>query len=80
VTPDSSPPKYFRGDSAFAGPNLQRLLEQESYRSAIRLKTDPVLERKIAPLLKRAVDRPSPKPKVFYRSVSWGGFRPRRGG
>src|SRR5215831_14193256 len=40
-------PKYFRGDSAFAGPKLLRLLEQEGYRYAIRLKTNPVLERKI---------------------------------
>jgi hypothetical protein len=61
-------PKFFRGDSAFAGPKLLRLLEQEKFRYAIRLKANPVLERKIAPLLKRPVGRPSHKPMVFYRS------------
>jgi hypothetical protein len=30
-------PKFFRGDSAFAGPKLLRLLEKEGYRYAIRL-------------------------------------------
>src|SRR5262249_43193249 len=64
-------PKFFRGDSAFAGPKLLRLLEKESYRYAIRLKTNPVLERKIAPLLKRPVGRPSRKPKVFYASFRY---------
>src|SRR5438477_1086940 len=64
-------PKFFRGDSAFAGPKLLRLLEQEGYRYAIRLKTNAVLERKIAPLLKRPVGRPSRKPKVFYHSFCY---------
>jgi len=64
-------PKFFRGDSAFAGPKLLRLLEKEDYRYAIRLKTNPVLERKIAPLLKRPVGRPPHKPKVFYRSFRY---------
>lgn len=64
-------PKFFRGDSAFAGPKLLRLLEKETFRYAIRLKTNPVLERKIAPMLKRPVGRPSHKPKVFYRSFRY---------
>jgi hypothetical protein len=64
-------PKFFRGDSAFAGPKLLRLLEQEKFLYAIRLKTNPVLERKIAPWLKRPVGRPSHKPKVFYRSFRY---------
>lgn len=68
---DRDIPKYFRGDSAFALPKLLRLLEKEGYRYAIRLKTNPVLERKIAPLLKRPVGRPSRKPKVFYRSFRY---------
>jgi hypothetical protein len=64
-------PKFFRGDSAFAGPRLLRLLEQENFRYAIRLKANPVLERKIAPLLMRPVGRPSHKPKVFYHSFRY---------
>jgi hypothetical protein len=63
---DRDIPKYFRGDSAFALPKLLRLLEKEGFRYAIRLKANPVLERKIAPLLNRPVGRPSRKPKVFY--------------
>jgi hypothetical protein len=50
---------------------LLRLLEKEGYRYAIRLKTNPVLGRKIAPLLKGPVGRPSHKPKVFYRSFRY---------
>src|SRR5262249_37443321 len=42
-------PKFFRGDAAFANPKLLRLLEQEGFRYAIRIKANAVLERKIAP-------------------------------
>lgn len=50
---------------------MLRLLEKENFRYAIRLKTNPVLERRIAPLLKRPVGRPSHMPKVFYRSFRY---------
>jgi Transposase DDE domain group 1 len=68
---DRAIPKYFRGDSAFALPKLLRLLEKEGFRYAIRLKANPVLERKIAHLLKRPVGRPSHKPKKFYASFRY---------
>ena len=68
---DRDIPKYFRGDSAFALPKLLRLLEQECFRYAIRLKANPVLERKITHLLKRPVGRPSHKPKKFYASFRY---------
>jgi hypothetical protein len=68
---DRDIPKCFRGDSAFALPKLLRLLEQEGFRYAIRLKANPVLERKIAHLLKRPVRRPSRKPTEFYASVRY---------
>src|SRR5262245_57507131 len=64
-------PKFFRGDSAFALPKLLRLLEKEGFRYAIRIKANPVLERKIARLLRRPVGRPSRKPKVFYASFRY---------
>jgi hypothetical protein len=69
-------PKFFRGDAAFAGPKLLRLLEQEGFRYAIRIKANAVLERKIAHLLRRPVGRPLHKPKVFdhsfrYQAGSW---------
>src|SRR3954467_12797400 len=61
-------PKFFRGDAAFASPKLFRVLEEESYWYAIRLKANAVLERQIAHLMKRPVGRPSKKPKVFYHT------------
>jgi hypothetical protein len=33
-------PKFFRGDAAFAGPKLLRLLEREQFRYAIRIKAN----------------------------------------
>jgi hypothetical protein len=50
---------------------LLRLLEKEGFRYAIRLRANPVLERKITPLLKRPVGRPSRKPKKFYASFRY---------
>ncbi len=64
-------PKFFRGDAAFANPALYRLLEEEDYRFAIRLKANAVLEREIDHLLTRPVGRPSHKPKVFYHSFQY---------
>jgi hypothetical protein len=62
-----------RGDAAFAGPKLLRVLEEEGFRYAVRIKADAVLERKVARWLKRSVGRPLRQPKVFYAS-----FRTRR--
>ena len=64
-------PKFFRGDAAFANPALYRVLEEEDYRYAIRLKANAVLEREIEHLLTRPVGRPSHKPKVFYHSFQY---------
>jgi hypothetical protein len=68
---DRDIPKYFGGDSAFALPKLLRLLEWEGFRYVIRLKANPVLQRKIAPLLKRPVGRSSRRPKKFYASFHY---------
>jgi hypothetical protein len=64
-------PKFFRGDAAFAGPKLLRLLELEGFRYAIRIRANAVLERKIAHLLKPPVGRPSHKPKKFYANFRY---------
>jgi hypothetical protein len=64
-------PKFFRGDAAFANPVLYRVLEEEGYRYAIRLKANAVLEREIEHLLNRPVGRPSHRPKVFYHSFQY---------
>ena len=74
-------PKFFRGDAAFAIPELYGFLEAEQFSYAIRLKANAVVEREIEHLLVRPVGRPSYRPKVFYHSFryqagSWD--RPRR--
>jgi hypothetical protein len=72
---------YFRGDAAFAKPELYELLEAEGYGCAIRLPANPVLQERIAHLLTRPVGRPPKRPQVFhasfsYRAESWS--KPRR--
>ncbi|MBM3126978.1 MAG: IS1380 family transposase [Chloroflexi bacterium] len=72
---------YFRGDAAFANPELYEYVEPEGFFYAIRLPANDVLHREIDHLMTRPVGRPSVKPKVFYHSFlyqagSWD--RPRR--
>jgi hypothetical protein len=64
-------PKFFRGDAAFALPKLLRLLEDEGYQYAVRIKANAVLEREIEHLLTRPMGRPSHRPKVFYHSFRY---------
>ena len=72
---------YFRGDAAFAKPELYELLEAEGIGYAIRLPANQVLQERIGHLLTRPVGRPPNKPQVFfasfsYQAQSWS--RPRR--
>ena len=64
-------PKFFRGDAAFAIPELYGFLESEQFSYVIRLKANAVLEREIEHLLVRPVGRPSYRPKVFYHSFRY---------
>jgi hypothetical protein len=71
----------FRGDAAFAKPELYELLEQEGIGYAIRLPANSVLQERIGHLLTRPVGRPPRKPKAFfasfhYQAQSW--TKPRR--
>ena len=73
--------RFFRGDAAFAIPDLYEALEAEGHLYAIRLKGNAVLHRRIEHLLTRPVGRPSNKLERFYQSFefqakSWG--HPRR--
>jgi hypothetical protein len=73
--------RFFRGDAAFARPEIYTFLEAEKYGYAIRLPANDVLYREIEYLLSRPVGRPSKEPKVLYDSFqyqaeSWD--RPRR--
>lgn len=68
--------KYFRGDAAFAIPELYVFLEAEHYGYTVRLKSNAVLERQIQHLLTRPVGRPPKKPVVRYhdfryQAASW---------
>jgi len=78
---EQSVERFFRGDTAFANPELYEFLETEHFFYAIRLKGNNLLHQKIAHLTTRPVGRPSVKPKVLYESFlyqaqSWN--KPRR--
>jgi len=64
-------PKFFRGDAAFAIPELYGFLEAEQFWYAIRLKANAVLEREIEHLLTRPVGRPPHRPQVFYHRFQY---------
>ncbi len=66
----------FRGDAAFAKPEVYEALEERGVKYAIRIPANESLERDIAELLPRAVGRPSQKPLVeykgfLYQAASW---------
>ena len=64
-------PLWFRGDAAFAKPELYELLEAEGIGYAIRLPANRVLQERIGHLLTRPVGRPPSKPQVFFASFSY---------
>ena len=63
--------RFFRGDAAFADPNIYCCLEAEDYFYAIRLKANQILYKKIEHLLTRPVGRPPKKPIVLYESFRY---------
>jgi len=63
--------RFFRGDAAFANPNVYRYLEAEGYFYAIRLIGNPILHHKIEHLMTRPVGRPPKKPIVQYHSFQY---------
>jgi hypothetical protein len=72
---------YFRGDAAFANPEIYEVLEAEGAGYTIRLPTNNVLQRRIGYLLKRPVGRPPHEVRRYYASFryqaqSW--TKPRR--
>ena len=78
---DSGKKLYFRGDAAFASPDMYEYLEVEGILYAIRIKANSRLYDHVEHLMTRPVGRPSAKPKAFYhdftyRAGSWN--RPRR--
>ena len=63
--------RFFRGDAAFADPNMYRYLEAERYFYAIRLKDNQILQKKIEHMLTRPVGRPPKKPIILYHSFRY---------
>ncbi|MCZ6743498.1 MAG: IS1380 family transposase, partial [Alphaproteobacteria bacterium] len=63
--------RYFRGDAAFASPDLYEFLETEGYKYAIRLKANAVLQENIAHLLSRPVGRPPNHVRRVHASFSY---------
>src|SRR5215469_15287224 len=62
---------YFRGDAAFANPEMYEFLEAEGIGYTIRLPANPVLQDRIGYLLKRPVGRPPHEVRRFYASFSY---------
>jgi hypothetical protein len=72
---------YFRGDAAFANPEMYEFLETEGAGYTIRLPAKSILQNRIAYLLKRPVGRPPHEVRRHYASFthqaqSWS--KPRR--
>jgi hypothetical protein len=72
---------YFRGDAAFANPEICAFLEAEGAGYTIRLPANRVLQDKIGYLLKRPVGRPPHEVRRYfasfgYQAQSWN--KPRR--
>ncbi|MCP4549184.1 MAG: IS1380 family transposase [bacterium] len=63
--------RYFRGDAAFASPDLYEFLEAEGYKYTIRLKANAILQKRISSLLRRPVGRPPNYVVRTYASFSY---------
>jgi hypothetical protein len=62
---------YFRGDAAFANPDIYEFLEAEGVGYVIRLPANRILQEKIGYLLKRPVGRPPHEVRRYYASLSY---------
>jgi hypothetical protein len=72
---------YFRGDAAFANPEMYEFLEAEGAGYAMRLPANSILQNRIGYLLKRPVGRPPHEVRRYfasfrYQAQSW--KKPRR--
>ena len=68
--------RYFRADAAFAKPDIYEYLEERQVLYAMRLPGNEVLQREIAPLLRRPVGRTPKHPVIryddfWYQAGSW---------
>jgi len=63
--------RFFRGDAAFASPDIYEFLEAEGFGYAIRIKRNAVLQERIGYLLKRPVGRPPNEVRRYYANFSY---------
>ena len=63
--------RYFRGDAAFANPQVYELLEAEGHKYTIRLPANSVLQERIGWLLRRPVGRPPHEVRRYHASFSY---------
>ena len=68
---DKAVRRFFRGDAAFALPDLYDFLEAEGYKYTIRLKANAILQEAIAYLLNRPVGRPPIEVRRSYANFSY---------
>ncbi len=62
---------YFRGDAAFASPEIYEYLEAEGFRLSIRLPGNQIPQEGIGYLLTRPVGRPPNHVRRYYASFSY---------
>jgi hypothetical protein len=62
---------YFRGDAAFANPEIYEFLEAEGIGYTIRLPANRILQDKIGYLLKRPVGRPPHEVRRYFASFGY---------
>src|SRR5674536_4134 len=62
---------YFRGDAAFAKPDVYEYLEDNHILYAMRIPANDILYEEIEHLMTRPVGRPPKKPRVFYHDLSY---------
>jgi Transposase DDE domain group 1 len=62
---------YFRGDAAFANPDIYDFLEAEGIGYTIRLPANRVVQERIGYLLKRPVGRPPHEVRRYYASFAY---------
>ena len=63
--------RYFRGDAAFAAPDIYQFLEAEGFLYAIRLPKNQVLQESVGHLLTRPIGRPPNHVRRYYASFSY---------
>jgi hypothetical protein len=68
---DSGRKLYFRGDAAFASPDIYEYLEEQGILYAIRISGNQNLYAEVEHLMSRPVGRPPKKPRIFYHSFSY---------